>query len=90
MLDWVGYLFPRFRKAPEGEPRVIVRNGESLEGILRRDRMNRDEVESEMRLAGIGRMDDVARAILETNGKIILICRDSSRHARQPEDEVAR
>ncbi|WP_294296454.1 YetF domain-containing protein [uncultured Sphingomonas sp.] len=43
-----------------------------------------------MRLAGIGRMDDVARAILETNGKISLICRDSSRHARQPEDEVAR
>ncbi|WP_294296452.1 hypothetical protein [uncultured Sphingomonas sp.] len=42
MLDWVGYLFPRFRKAPEGEPRVIVRNGESLEGILRRDRMTGD------------------------------------------------
>ncbi|WP_294338746.1 DUF421 domain-containing protein [uncultured Sphingomonas sp.] len=90
VLGWVSYLFPRFRKALEGEPRVIVRDGQLLEGNLRRDRMSRDEVESEMRLAGIGRMDDVAWAILETNGKISFICRDSSRHARQPEDEVAR
>ncbi|MBM3929626.1 MAG: DUF421 domain-containing protein [Sphingomonadales bacterium] len=90
VLGWVSYLFPQFRKALEGEPRVIVRDGRLLEGNLRRDRMTRDEVESEMRLAGIGRMEDVAWAILETNGKISFIARERDRHARQPEDEVAR
>lgn len=90
VLGWVSYLFPRFRKALEGEPRIIVRDGKLLTDNLRRDRMTRDEVESEMRLAGIARMDDVAWAILETNGKISFICRNANRHARQPEDEVAR
>lgn len=90
VLGWVSYLFPRLRKALEGEPRIIVRDGQLLTDNLRRDRMTRDEVESEMRLAGIARMDDVAWAILETNGKISFICRDANRHARQPEDEVAR
>ncbi|MFD1789825.1 DUF421 domain-containing protein [Sphingomonas floccifaciens] len=91
VLGWVSYLFPRFRKALEGEPRVIVRDGELLEGNLRRDRMTRGEVEAEMRLAGIGRMADVAWAILETNGKISFIKReDDSRPARQSDEDVAR
>ena len=90
VLGWVSYLFPRFRKALEGEPRVIVRDGTVLEGNLRRDRMTRGEVEAEMRLAGVARMDDVAWAILETNGKISFIKRDDSRPARQSDEDVAR
>lgn len=75
VLSWLTYLFPRLRKGLEGEPRVIVRDGVLLEDNLRRDRMSRDEVEAEMRLAGIARIGDVAWAILETNGKISFIGR---------------
>ncbi len=90
-LGWVSYLFPRLRKGLEGEPRVIVRDGVLLADNLRRDRMTRDEVESEMRLAGIGRMQDVAWAILETNGKMSFIKREEdSRPARQSQEDVAR
>lgn len=57
----------------EGQPRVIIRDGELLESNLRRNRLTRSEIESEMRLAGIGRMEDVAWGILETRGKISFI-----------------
>ena len=89
VLGWAAYLFPRFHKALEGEPRIIVRDGALIAPNLRRDRMTRGEVEAEMRLAGIASLHDVAWAILETNGKISFICRDASRHARQPDEAGA-
>lgn len=76
LLSWITYLSPRAEKLLEGEPRVIIRDGELLTDNLRRDRMTRSEVEAEMRLAGIGSMHDVAWAILEKQGKISFIRRD--------------
>jgi hypothetical protein len=48
----------------------------------------RNEVEAEMRLAGIAHMADVAWAILETNGKISFIERGEGEPSRQ-QDEPA-
>lgn len=78
MMSWITYLFPRMEKLLDGEPRVIVRDGELLKDNLRRDRITQSEVESEMRLAGISRMSDVAWAILEPQGKISFIKVDGS------------
>jgi uncharacterized membrane protein YcaP (DUF421 family) len=74
--SWSSYLSPRAERLLEGEPRVIIRGGELIEANLRRDRITRAEVESEMRLAGIGRMRDVAWAILEPQGRISFIRAD--------------
>ena len=54
----------------EGEPRVLIRDGELMRAVLARDCLSDDEVLSEMRLAGIARLEDVAWGILEPNGKI--------------------
>lgn len=78
MMSWITYLFPRAEKLLDGEPRVIVRDGELLKDNLRRDRITQSEVESEMRLAGISRMSDVGWAILEPQGKISFIKVDGS------------
>ena len=75
VMSWASYLWPRAERLLEGEPRVIVRGGEVLEGNLRRDRLTRSEIESEMRLAGISRLADVAWAIVEPRGKISFIRR---------------
>ena len=75
-MSWGSYLSPRLEKLFEGEPRVIIRRGELLADNMRRDRLTRAEVESEMRLAGIAHMAEVDWAILETNGKISFIARD--------------
>ncbi|MGH2380859.1 MAG: DUF421 domain-containing protein [Candidatus Limnocylindria bacterium] len=74
-MSWLSYLWPWAERLLEGEPRVVIRDGELLETNLRRNRLTRAEIESEMRLAGIGRMEDVAWGILETRGKISFIQR---------------
>ncbi|ODP36061.1 DUF421 domain-containing protein [Sphingomonas turrisvirgatae] len=73
VLGWIVYKWPRAQKWIEGEPRVLIRGGELIERNLRRDRLTRREIESEMRLAGIARMEDVAWAILEPEGRISFI-----------------
>jgi uncharacterized membrane protein YcaP (DUF421 family) len=67
---------------------VIIRHGELLRDNLRRDRLTRAEVESEMRLAGIARIADVDWAILETNGKISFISRDDQRTDQSDEQDA--
>ncbi|MBL0925845.1 MAG: DUF421 domain-containing protein [Sphingomonadaceae bacterium] len=76
LMSWVTYLFPAAEKILDGEPRVVIRDGRLLKENLRRDRITQSEVESEMRIAGIARMRDVAWAILEPQGKISFIRKD--------------
>ena len=87
-LGWLVYLFPWLKKGLEGSPRVIIRDGALIEDNLRRDRMTRSEVESEMRLAGIGSMHEVAWAILEPQGKISFIKRGDGEPSRQTDDSA--
>ncbi|MGL5838164.1 MAG: DUF421 domain-containing protein [Sphingorhabdus sp.] len=75
LLSWVTYRFPVMERLLDGEPRVIIRDGQLLTDNLRRDRITRSEVESELRIAGIARLDEVAWAILEPQGKISFIKR---------------
>jgi uncharacterized membrane protein YcaP (DUF421 family) len=72
-MSWVTYLFPSAERLLDGEPRVVIRDGKLLKENLRRDRITEREVESEMRIAGIASMDQVAWAILEPQGKISFI-----------------
>jgi uncharacterized membrane protein YcaP (DUF421 family) len=83
VLSWGAYLSHRVESVLDGEPRVIIRDGEIVEENLRRDRLTRSEILSEMRLAGIGRLSEVAWAILEPSGKMSFIRRGSG-EAKQP------
>ena len=76
-MSWASYLWPWAERVLEGEPRVIVRDGEVLTANLHRSRLTASEIESEMRLAGIGKLNDVAWAILEPRGKISFIQRSN-------------
>ncbi len=76
LMSWVSHRFPWTQRILDGEPRVIVRDGVVDPAALVRDRMTIDEIESEMRLAGIADLSMVAWAILETNGKISFIRTD--------------
>jgi uncharacterized membrane protein YcaP (DUF421 family) len=87
VMSWASYLWPRAERLLEGEPRVIVRDGEVLEGNLRRDRLTRSEIESEMRLAGIAHLRDVMWAILEPKGKISFIQRSAGSGGGQDEEQ---
>jgi len=86
VLSWMSYSSSRAEKMLDGQPRVIIRDGELLLEKLRRDRLTRSEVESAMRLAGIVRMTDVSWAILETNGKISFIGKNDGDRSDQKDD----
>ena len=89
LMSWASYLWPWAERVLEGEPRVIVRDGEVLTGNLRRNRLTVSEIESEMRLAGIGRMAEVAWAILEPRGKISFIQRSEAGDEEPPPNPKA-
>ena len=57
----------------EGLPIVILRDGKLLAENMRRERLTEDEVAEEMRGHEIASFDEVAWAILETNGQINFI-----------------
>jgi uncharacterized membrane protein YcaP (DUF421 family) len=77
VLGWVSYRSDTMRRLIEGQPRIVVRDGRLVDEILQRDKITEAEVLSEMRLAGIARLDDVEWGILEPSGKISFLKRDS-------------
>ncbi len=76
VLGWVSYRWDGMRRLFEGQPRILIQDGKFLEAILERDKITEAEVLSEMRLAGIARIDDVQWGILEPSGKISFLKRD--------------
>ena len=67
---WLSYRVRRLRPVLEGEPVVLVVDGEVLDRNLRRERMTREELAAEARQQQISSLDEVRFAVLETNGKI--------------------
>ena len=72
----VNYRFPRTRPVLEGVPLVIVRDGELVEAVMRRERLSGDEVLEEARLQGIDHLRSVKIGVLEADGKFSFIRSD--------------
>jgi uncharacterized membrane protein YcaP (DUF421 family) len=76
-VSWAGFRSKRVGLVVEGEPIVLVQDGELIEGNLRRERLDEDEVLESAREQNIGSLDEVAWAILETSGKMTFIKKSS-------------
>lgn len=85
-LNWMTFRSRRLEKLIDGEPTILIRDGELIESGMKRNRLTRPELESEMRLAGIAHVEDVAWGVLETNGKISFIARDDDAKSDQTDD----
>ena len=70
---WLSFRFARLRPVLEGEPTLLIADGELLQRNLKRERMTVDEVRAEARQQSIGSLDDIRYAVLETNGKVSFI-----------------
>jgi uncharacterized membrane protein YcaP (DUF421 family) len=69
-LSYLSFKVPRLRPLLDGEPIVLVVDGETVERNLRRERLTIDDLLAEARTQQIGSLDDVRFAVLETSGKI--------------------
>jgi uncharacterized membrane protein YcaP (DUF421 family) len=78
LVSFLSYKFPRLRPALDGEPIIIVQDGQAIEKNMKRERLTLDEVLVEARHQQLGSLDQVAWAVLETSGKITIIPKQQS------------
>jgi uncharacterized membrane protein YcaP (DUF421 family) len=76
VLSYASFRVPRLRPILDGEPLVLVQDGEVIERNLRRERITIDELLASARQQQVGSLDEVRFAVLETNGKISIIRAD--------------
>jgi uncharacterized membrane protein YcaP (DUF421 family) len=73
LTSYANFRFPRLRPILDGEPIVILQDGKPIEKNLKRERMTMEDLTESARKQGIGTLDDVAWAVMETNGEISFI-----------------
>jgi uncharacterized membrane protein YcaP (DUF421 family) len=76
-VSWIGYRFPRARPVLEGEPIIIIDDGELIERNLKRERLTKQEIAEQARIQQIAHISDVRWGVLETNGQISFIKKSS-------------
>jgi uncharacterized membrane protein YcaP (DUF421 family) len=67
------FRFPRLRPLLEGEPVIVLEDGEPIERNLARNRITLDELAAAARQQQIASLADVRWAVLETSGNISFI-----------------
>ena len=72
-VSWIGYRFPRSRPVLEGEPVVIVQDGNVIERNLNRERLTVEEIHEAARKQQIAHLAEIRFAVLETDGEISFI-----------------
>lgn len=75
LLSAAGLKSPGLRKLLTGSPVTVVREGELVQGNLRRLRLSVDDVLEDLRLAGVWDLRTVALARVETNGRLSVLLR---------------
>lgn len=73
VFSYLPFRFQRLRPILEGEPIIIVENGEVVERNIRRQRVTKKEIAAAARQQSIASLQDVRWAVLETNGQISFI-----------------
>jgi uncharacterized membrane protein YcaP (DUF421 family) len=74
-VSYASFKVKLLRPVLEGEPIVIVRDGEVIDANLRRERITRDELMAAARLQQIASLEEISWAVLETSGQISFLKR---------------
>jgi uncharacterized membrane protein YcaP (DUF421 family) len=74
-VSWVSFRSRKVRLATEGEPLILVQDGQIIERNLRRERLTRGDLEEAARGQQVGSLADIRWAILEKEGSISIIPR---------------
>ncbi|HJR94946.1 MAG TPA: YetF domain-containing protein [Gaiellaceae bacterium] len=73
LVSWTSFRFPRLRPVLDGEPVIVVQDGEPVRKNLSRNRLTLDELRAAARQEQIASLEDVQWAVLETSGRISFI-----------------
>ena len=89
-LGWMLYRSATMRRAVEGSPTVLIREGEVLDDALRSEEMSREDLLVEIQSAGAATLDDVRTASLLPSGKVIVVPKETNQSSLQYDDLRAR
>jgi uncharacterized membrane protein YcaP (DUF421 family) len=74
----------RFRKFVQGQPSLLVHDGQIIPSHLAKEHVSMDELERALREHGIGSYHDVALAVLEVDGSISCLKYDDIKASANP------
>ena len=80
LLTWLMSLNPNIEHWIAGAPVLIVRDGQLLEQPMRKEGVTRDQVLAAMREHGIVHLEEVEMGVLEPDGAISIVTKDSDVH----------
>ena len=86
-LDWAAFRWEIFHKLTEPDPLQLVKDGQMLMRNLRKEFLTREDVEAQLRQAGVEDVGTVRAAYLEGDGKLSVLKFDGSDAQRQDKDE---
>lgn len=66
----------KLRDVIEGDPSVIIKDGIILEGVMRKQRYNLDDLFQQLREQGITSIQSISYAFLEQSGKLSVFLKD--------------
>ena len=78
LVSWLSWRFAHLRVALEGEPIIIVQDGEVIQRNLDQNRITRGEVATAARQQQVEQIADIRWAVLETSGQISVIPKEQS------------
>jgi uncharacterized membrane protein YcaP (DUF421 family) len=78
IFSYLSFRFRRVRPVLQGEPIVLVENGQLIDRNMRRERLTLDDLAEKARLSEIKSIDEIKWAVLETNGDISFIKQSSN------------
>lgn len=78
VLAHLTFRFPRIERLIDGQPQVLVRNGQVDTGLMHKEQLSTQDLEAALRAGGCLNVHEVARATIETNGQITVVLRRRS------------
>lgn len=76
IISWLILKSKRIRGIFDGEVSILIHNGHINQDVMRRERYNIDDLMSQLRSKDICSPEEVAFAILETNGQLSILPRN--------------
>jgi uncharacterized membrane protein YcaP (DUF421 family) len=76
VVSYLPWRFKVLRPVLEGQPVILIEDGNLIERNLRRNRLTPEEIAAEARFQQIDSLEQIRWAVLETSGKISFIKKD--------------
>ena len=73
VLSYFSFKYKWFAQAVDGKPEVLIHNGKLMHTTMKKEKITQDELDSILRRNGVGKIDEVKVALVESNGQISVI-----------------